>query len=278
MDTPIRVFVGCAANNEDIESFAVLEYTLRKYASEPVEIEWMRQSPDPDDFWAGWNTSGWVTPFSGFRYGIPARCGFEGRAIYMDSDMILLDDIAKLWNTPLLPNAAIVAKGAAKRLCVMLMDCEKLARYTAPIEQIRSQAGYYRTQRDKWLGTLGLVQPFRAHENWNCLDGEGYKDLSHPDIKCIHYTAIDTQPQLKHALPRLQKAGQRHWFGGRAREHGRKDLIRLFDTLLDEARAAGYPPEKYMVEAQAIYAAGSSDGGGWKNPGARQELARVGKI
>src|SRR3569833_1294337 len=94
----IRIFVGCAARNEDLESQAVLEYTLTKYASKPLEIEWMRQSDDPASFWHGCNTLGWVTPFSGFRYGIPERCNFDGRAIYMDSDMIVRDDIAKLWD------------------------------------------------------------------------------------------------------------------------------------------------------------------------------------
>ena len=40
----------------------------------------------------------WATPFSVFRWAIPHVCNFEGKAIYMDVDMIARDDIAKLWN------------------------------------------------------------------------------------------------------------------------------------------------------------------------------------
>lgn len=273
---PIRIFVGVAARNEDLESQAVLDYTLHKYASQPLEIEWMRQTADPESFWCGWNTVGWVTPFSGFRWGIPEYCMFEGKAIYMDSDMIVQDDIAKLWNMPLQGNAALISKAQAKRFCVTLFDCAKVKPHMLPLHHIKHVTGGYRTQREKLTRTPGLVQAFPKDQNWNCCDGEGYQNLQHPDIKCIHYTAIDTQPQLKYALPRLAKTGQSHWFKGRPRTHGRKDLIALFDKLLAEAKANGYPPEKYMVNTAVNYASNSSDGGGWKKPGAAQEAVRAG--
>lgn len=50
-NAPVHVFVGCAANGEDAESQAVLEYTLRKHSSLPVDIVWMRQSPDTGVIW-----------------------------------------------------------------------------------------------------------------------------------------------------------------------------------------------------------------------------------
>lgn len=277
MSDTILVFVGTAANNEDLESQAVLEYTLQKHASKPLYIEWMRQTKDPTSFWSGWNTTRWVTPFSGFRWGIPARCNFEGRAIYMDSDMIVQDDIAKLWDMPFSGNAAIISKGMAKRFCVSLFDCAKLKPHMMPIDEIKQAPGGYQIQRDKLSRIPGLIQAFPKGQNWNCLDGETYKDLSHPDIKCIHYTAIDTQPQLKHALPRLKAAGKAHWFKGTPRVHARRDLIALFDRLLEEARSNGYPPERYAVNSEVVYGSGSA-GGGWINPGARQEAARAGRI
>jgi hypothetical protein len=92
----IRLFVGCAANHEDLESQAVLEWSIRKHASEPVEITWMRLSRDPASPWSGWATERWATPFSGFRWAIPEVCGFEGRAIYCDSDVIFMADVAEL--------------------------------------------------------------------------------------------------------------------------------------------------------------------------------------
>ena len=274
---PIRIFVGCAANNEDLESQAVLEYTLRKFVSKPLEIEWMQQSNDPTSFWSGWNTNGWVTPFSGFRWGIPARCNFEGKAIYMDSDMIVRDDIAKLWDMPMNPGAACISKGHGKRFCVTLFDNAKIKPFMLPIQEIKTKMGVYRIQRDRISQQKGLVQSFPKGQNWNCCDGETYKDLGHSDIKCIHYTAIDTQPQLRYAIPRLASAGVKHWYKGKPRAHSRKDLLALFDKLLTEAKAAGYPPERYIVQGIGGYKAGS-DGGGWIKPGKAQEAARHGGV
>src|SRR5215207_9690112 len=123
----IRVFVGCAANHEDIESQAVLEWSIRKHASEPVSITWMQLSRDPASPWSGWNTSQWVTPFSGFRWAIPAVCGYEGKAIYCDSDVIFMADIARLWDQEFESGKAVMAKGGNSwRLCVSLWDCAEM--------------------------------------------------------------------------------------------------------------------------------------------------------
>jgi hypothetical protein len=47
----IRVFVGCSANGEDAEAQGMLEYTIRRYAREDVEINWMKLSRDPASPW-----------------------------------------------------------------------------------------------------------------------------------------------------------------------------------------------------------------------------------
>ena len=140
----IRIFVGCSANGEDAEAQAMLEYTLRHYATEPVEINWMMLSRDPASPWysdpkknAGWNTIMWATPFSVFRWAIPHVCNFEGKAIYMDVDMIARTDIAKLWNQEI--PKAILWKDE-KNSCVMLMDCAKLKKVIAIIGINAAQA------------------------------------------------------------------------------------------------------------------------------------------
>ena len=46
MIEPIRIFVGTSANNEDAEAEMVLEYTLRKNTTHPLDITWMRQTKD----------------------------------------------------------------------------------------------------------------------------------------------------------------------------------------------------------------------------------------
>jgi len=257
MSEPIRIFVGCAANNEDLESMAVLEYTLRKhhpsqYNDQVLQIEWMMQSHAKASFWNGWNTATWATPFSGFRWGVPARCEFKGKAIYLDSDMIVMDDIAKLWNTPITGTHVVIAKGSNKRFCTTLFDCAKVEPHMFPIEQLRSRQGIHREQRER-LSKPGLVQPFPNGDNWNCIDGETEKDIFAPHLKIHHYSAIDCQPQLRMALKRLAKKGQTHWFKGSFKPHWRDDLVQLFDDMLAEAIAANYTPENYEHEPFGDY-------------------------
>jgi hypothetical protein len=59
---------------------------------------------------------------------------------------------------------------------------------------------------------------------------------------------MGTQPQLRHALPRLAREGKRHWFNGQVRQHPRHDLLALFDELLEEATANGYGVSRYVQE------------------------------
>src|SRR6478609_8300859 len=91
----VRIFVGTSANGEDAEAEMALEWSLKARSSLPVVITWMRLSRDPASIWSGWESSKWATPFSAFRWAVPAACGFMGRAIYMDVDMVAVADIAE---------------------------------------------------------------------------------------------------------------------------------------------------------------------------------------
>lgn len=238
----IRIFVGTAPNAADLESQAVLEYTLRKHASEEIEIVWMRMAHD--GFWSGFRTDLWATAFSGFRWAIPAYCGYEGRAIYMDSDIIARGDIAELWHQDFNGKTVLAKHGG--RLCVSLWDCAAAKAVVPPIDQLRADP---EAHRKMGIAIRPHVGPFIG--NWNQMDGpdDGLPlDLSDPAIKAIHYTVISSQPQIPHALKRLTTIGQKHWFDGTVVPHPRRDLQALFDRLLEEASAAGYPPERYMPE------------------------------
>jgi hypothetical protein len=246
----IRIFVGTPANNEDLESQAVLEYSIRKHASEPVEITWMKLSKNPNSFWyssavkrEGWLTQSWATPFSAFRWGIPAFCGFEGKAIYLDIDMIVMDDIAKLWNTAPKDGAFCVAKDPSTFCCTLWFN-DRARSILPPVARIKREYALYAHLRKKF--NPEQIQPF-SNGNWNCLDGESYQSVLDPDVKIVHCTSIPHQPQLKYAIPRLQAKGQLHWSGHRYKpiNHWRSDIIHLFDDLLVEAKANGYAPEKY---------------------------------
>ncbi|WYX10232.1 hypothetical protein WJ978_02485 [Achromobacter xylosoxidans] len=95
----------------------VLDYSARKHASRPVEITWMRLSRDPASPWycdpargLGWRTEKWATPFSALRWAVPAAAGFQGRAFYMDADMLVLCDLAEIWDMPLAEGAIVAAR------------------------------------------------------------------------------------------------------------------------------------------------------------------------
>jgi len=245
----IRVFIGCPANHEDLESQAVLEYTLRTTASRELAITWMKLSKDPRSFWysdahagKGWLTRGWATPFSAFRWGVPAACRFAGKAIYLDVDMIVMSDIAELWDTPFNSEAFAIAKNT-QTFCCTLFDCARAKHVLPPVDRIRREFGLYAYIRRSLVP--GRVQSFPVGQNWNCLDGEDYESIRDPEIKIVHCTSIPTQPQLRYALPRLRKRGQKHWSTYEPRPHWRKDIEELFDEKLGEAYAAGFTLDKY---------------------------------
>lgn len=251
----IRIFAACAANNEDLESQAVLEWSLRKHTKARIHIVWMqlsrdRASPFYSDGNQGWQTAPWTTPFSGFRWIVPELCRYQGQAIYMDSDIIILGDIAELWEQPIPAKKMLVARGG-QRICVSKWNCALAETFVPPLRHVMRDAGYHRRAMDWVARHPERVEPFAAGD-WNRIDLEPF-DLSDPQVKALHYTGIPTQVQLKHALPRLKAEGGRHWFEGESRAHPRPDLQKLFDGLLDEAAAAGYGIERYRVEPFGPY-------------------------
>lgn len=235
----IRCFVGCAPDGADAESQAVLEYTLRSRCSQSIEINWMIASRDPASPFYGWDMSRWATPFSGFRWIVPALCGFEGRAIYLDSDLIVLADIAELWETPIAPGKVVVARDPT-RFCVSLWDCAAARPYLMA-QRLKDRADAHQ-RLAIWFSAHGtLVQRFDGL--WNYLDTVDTAPLA--EAKILHYTALDTQPHLRHALPRLAAEGRKHWYDGPRRPHPRGDIMQRFEWEFADAKEAGYTPERY---------------------------------
>lgn len=243
----IKLFVGCAPNGEDAESQMVLEYTARKHSSMPIDIIWMKHSENPKCFWYGWNSQMWATPFSGFRWGIPEYCKFQGQAIYMDSDMIILSDLAELWNLEWNDTAIIMGKGGW-RFCVAKWHCERAGRTLPPISEIKNEIYGHQYLCSALPKYSHLQQTF--DRQWNNFDGEN-DDLN--DIKILHYTDMSTQMHLEYALPRLAAAGKKHWYDGEVREHRRKDVIELFDKYFNEALDAGYEINNYVPDFDVRY-------------------------
>jgi hypothetical protein len=241
----IRLFIGAASDDCDLESQAVAEYTARKYASQPIEIVWMQQSKDGP--YAGWNTSRSRTPFSGFRWSLPAMCGFEGRAIYTDTDFIFRADLAELWNQPI-PGVLLTKKsrkpGGKLKTCCIMFDCERAKAHIGDLPVLKRMddpQGHY----SRYFQQHGeLVDNFDG--DWNTIDPEG--DLSDPRIKAIHYSRIECQPAFRHAQARLKAEGRSHWYTGPTFRHPNLALVELFDAELQAAIEAGYTLDRYRGE------------------------------
>lgn len=247
----IKVFVGCDPNNCDLEQMMVLDYSIHKNTKHPVEIIWMQLSHDPNSPWytnqqtdEGWHTEYWATPFSGFRWAIPELCHFQGRAIYMDADVIVLCDLEELWMHPKSHDAIVIAKGgkSSARLCTCVWDCKQAKQYLPPLKDIQKNPQSHKQLMQLLKDQPTLVQPYQ--DSYNNIDGE---DLSIEDIKILHYSDMGTQFSHKYALPRLQESNQKHWFDGKIMPHPRKDLTSLFDQYYQEALAAGYQLKNYEV-------------------------------
>jgi hypothetical protein len=254
---PVRIYIGVGANDEDLEFQSVLHYSLERKASQPLEITWIRLSRDQQSFWysdpqarKGWNTRTWHTPFSPLRWGVPAFCNFEGKAIYLDVDMIVMADIAELWNQKFKDGFGMLAK--IPDICVTLYNNPIMRSALPPIDQIKTQPGFYRQVRQRCLSNPKLIQ--KVDGNWNCLDlrrdrGGEYAQVEDPEIKVLHFTKVSTQPHLRHALPRLRKEGRKHWYEFNKQEpihdHPRRDALDFFDKLLVEAQDHGYSLDNY---------------------------------
>lgn len=250
MSDPIRIFVGCDPNDCDLEQMMVLDYSVRRHTFRPVEITWMRLSRDPASPWfcdprhkLGWRSEDWSTPFSAFRWAIPAATGFRGRALYMDADMLVRCDLAEIWDMSLAPDTIVAARrtGDCWLSCVMLWDCEKARDgYLPALDALRGNRRAHKEMKQLFARRTDLIHPLDAR--YNCVDGEG---LPLDDIRILHYSDMGTQFSHRYAVPRLQAEGRAHWFDGEILPHPRRDLAALFDQYYQDALDAGLRLDDY---------------------------------
>ena len=91
----IKLFIG-TSNTEDVWIEKNYLYTLFQNTNENIEVTFLRPKNFPK-----WNTFGWGTPFTCYRYAIPEICNYKGRAIYTDVDMLNFRNLKDLWDTDL---------------------------------------------------------------------------------------------------------------------------------------------------------------------------------
>lgn len=213
----------------------------------PVEITWMSSD---QEYWADWDLSGTATPFTPYRFSIPYATGFKGRAIYLDADMLVLDDIAALWKMDL--RGKVIAARGGWRFDTMLMDTEAIREHMLPLDVLKAAGGFAK-QNKYFAQHQELVLPF-GYE-WNYLDVQDTAPLS--DAKLLHFTDLRFQPSRRLAKERLLKEGRRHWYPRATFPHPRPEIRDLFHREYAAALAAGYTPQKYYADSDRH--AGKSD-------------------
>lgn len=195
-----RVFVG--TDRSQLVAVKVLEYSIRKHASIPVELTPMVDLalPDPKD-----PRQGKRTGFSFARFAVPELAGRRGQALYLDADMLVFNDLALLWRIPFAGAKVVIQdeipaharrprqRGGPttrmKQSSVMLLDCSSLDWDAREI--IAGLDGHY-TYEDL-VYHLCILQPgeirYAIPFEWNSL--EHYEQ----GTTClIHYTDMETQP------------------------------------------------------------------------------------
>jgi hypothetical protein len=199
-DETAFIFVGSDRSQQ--LAVPVLEHSIRRHTSMNVVLRSMHDVilPDPVDIRQGKRTG-----FSFTRFAIPQLMQYQGKAIYLDADMLVFRDFRELWNIPFdgakiviqeeLPEKAQKQKkeGApqkrAKQCSVMLLDCAALD--WDPVKIIAGLDGEY-TYEELLAGMCILDEQeikYGVPFEWNSLEvyDEGKTGL-------IHYTDMTTQP------------------------------------------------------------------------------------
>ena len=224
----IKMFIGSSSKGEDADIEMAYEHSLRENCSEELDIVWMRQSDDPNSYWGCWETHTWPTPFSGFRWGIPEYCNFEGRAIYTDCDMINFKDVKELWETDLEGKPIAARRGTrfgGHEFCVMVIDCALMKDLIIPKARLMKLSESHQRYIYTFSGQSHHMKDLDP--KWNVLDGE---NLKFEEMYQLHFTNMATQPW---------KPG---WYTGVSANHPREDVVKLFHDKVEEAKAAGKTP------------------------------------
>jgi hypothetical protein len=192
----IRVFIGY--DSAEQVAFSVLSHSIHARASQPVAIAPVKLSELKDVFHREVNPLQ-STEFSFSRFLTPWLAGFEGWALFVDCDMIMLEDIARLWElrddryAVQVVKHVHVPKEDVKFLghtqtryekknwsSVMLMNC---ARCRALTPEYVNRASGLELHQFKWLGDDGLIGGLPAR--WNHLVGYDAPDRN---AALVHYT------------------------------------------------------------------------------------------
>jgi hypothetical protein len=192
----IRIFIGY--DEREAVAFSVLAHSINRRASQPVSIAPVMLDQLKGVYRRERNPLQ-SSDFSLSRFLVPWMCGYEGWAIFMDCDQLVLDDIARLWalrddrHAVQVVKHNHVPKEEVKFLgekqskyekknwsSVMLMNC---GRCTALTPEFVNTATGLQLHQFKWLGNDELIGEIPSR--WNHLVGY---DAPRADAALVHYT------------------------------------------------------------------------------------------
>lgn len=191
-EEPIRIFIG--VDETQRLPAKLFKYSVRRHTNAPVEFDTMDGVtwPYPKD---KKNFPG--TNFSFHRFAIPKLVGYQGKALYVDADMLVLRDIRELWNTPFDGASVLCAAasdpGKRRQLSVMLLDCDKLDWDVKKIISEGLDGGKF--NYDELIYGLVIEPPSKVRDTippeWNSLD-----KYEPGKTALVHYTHLPKQPWL----------------------------------------------------------------------------------
>lgn len=111
-----RCFIGFEPRHAI--GLTVTSFSLIHYASHPLQITPLVLGTLPIDRRG-------LTEFTYSRFLVPWLCNYRGWAVFLDSDIVLQDDICKLWEYADPTKAVIVAEGVPgfERAAFMMFNC-----------------------------------------------------------------------------------------------------------------------------------------------------------
>lgn len=171
MTATLRIFIGSDARQPI--AYNVLAYSIMGNASVPVAITPLVLRTLPI-------TRTGLTEFTYSRYLVPWLCNYEGRALFLDADMVVDADIAELFEVAS-HDAAVFVNRTLPQFewpSAMLFNCERCTALTPAFVEHENPFKF-----DTWANAVGAIPPA-----WNYCVPYSFNTPIKGKPKLIHYT------------------------------------------------------------------------------------------
>lgn len=206
---PIKIYLGTQI--EQSLATAVLTHSIVSHTQHPVEITPLYEAVAAANITVPMPANPQLkprTPFTFQRFAIPELCQYQGKAIYLDSDMLVFRDINDIWQqsfdlpghsangqADLLSVPEPVGSQRSPQYSVMLLNCAQLQWNMSQLVD--------KLQRGTWTYQQFVLEMSPAPRKLAALP-PGWNDLECYDparTALLHYTDMLRQPWLSVVNP-----------------------------------------------------------------------------